>query len=175
MNHIYTIGHSNHDFDAFVRLLKTHEIEFVVDVRSNPWSRFAKYANNRTLDAWLPMRGLQYCFMGDRLGGLPTGSSWTGKPEIQQMLRSYDVRRGDGEFGQGFDESYDEAIGDLCELASERRVAIMCSEEDPSQCHRQHLLGPSLEDAGYELLHIRKSGSAHRTENVDVGEPMRLF
>ncbi len=175
MNVIYTIGHSNHDFDDFVRMLEQHQIDTVVDVRSNPWSRFAKYANQRTLDTWLPMRGIAYRYMGDRLGGLPAGATWSGKPEFVDMLRSYDARRGHGEFAHEFDPSYDEAIGDLCTLASERRVAIMCSEEDPAKCHRQHLLAPSLEESGYELLHIRSSGRAHPTKQADVGASIPLF
>ena len=175
MNEIFTIGHSNHDFDTFVRLLEQHQIETVVDVRSNPWSRFAKYADQRTLNAWLPKRGIEYLYVGDRLGGMPSGAAWDGKPEFVDMLRSYDIRRGNGEFGEESDPLYDDAIGDLCAIAFDRRVAIMCSEENPAKCHRQHLLGPSLEEAGYELLHIRGDGLAHRTKRADVGAPISLF
>lgn len=175
MDTIYTIGHSNHDFETFVQLLAMYQIETVVDVRSNPWSRFAKFANERTLRAWLPTKEIEYRFMGDRLGGLPTGTSWTGKPNFDEMLRTYDIRRGHGAFDEEIDTAYDEALVELCELASLDRVAVMCSEEDPGQCHRQHLLGPSLEDAGFELLHIRKDGQIHPTKHAEVGEQMRFI
>ena len=46
---IYTIGHSNHTWESFSRLLVDNEVELLVDVRSNPVSRFAPFANHRVL------------------------------------------------------------------------------------------------------------------------------
>ena len=44
---IFTIGHSNHTWDSFAPLLKQHRIQVLVDVRTNPASRFASFANKR--------------------------------------------------------------------------------------------------------------------------------
>ena len=33
---IYTIGYSKREIDGFVRILQTHEIKFLIDVRSSP-------------------------------------------------------------------------------------------------------------------------------------------
>src|SRR5579872_3672750 len=38
---IQTIGHSNHSADHFLQLLKSHQIEVVVDTRSQPYSNYA--------------------------------------------------------------------------------------------------------------------------------------
>src|SRR4051794_35461578 len=68
---LWTIGHSNHDFEAFVDLLRPQDIEFVVDVRSYPYSRFAPHFDREDLQPALRSRGLGYLFMGDELGGRP--------------------------------------------------------------------------------------------------------
>ena len=152
MNTIYTIGHSNHKWEAFAALLKQHDIELLVDARTNPISRYAPFANRRTLPDLLDDIGIAYNFMGDSLGGKPADPALydpKGKPDYRRM-------RARGEFREG--------ISRLAGMTSRRRIAVMCSEEDPSQCHRLLLLGPPLEEAGCELRHIRRDGSVSSTD-----------
>ena len=68
---IYTIGHSNHAWEDFSRLLLDNDIELLVDVRSNPVSRFAPFANHRVLPDLLESVGIDYELMGGTLGGKP--------------------------------------------------------------------------------------------------------
>ena len=68
---LYTIGHSNHTWESFSPLLLDNEIELLVDVRSNPVSRFAPFANHRTLPDLLESVGIDHEFMGGPLGGKP--------------------------------------------------------------------------------------------------------
>jgi uncharacterized protein (DUF488 family) len=140
---IYTIGHSNHTSDVFVHLLKQHEIQLLVDVRSKPVSRFAAFANKKTLPGLLEREGIRHIFMGNSLGGKPTDPSLQdsdGKPDYVKM-RSTDA--------------FQEGISRLIELAKDASVALMCAEEDPSKCHRRLLIGPALEESGVRPLHIR--------------------
>ena len=69
---VYTIGHSNHSPDTFVRLLSDAKIEVLVDVRSNPGSPWVSYANPRDLKQILEVMGIQYLYLGDVLGGRPS-------------------------------------------------------------------------------------------------------
>ncbi len=50
MNSIYTIGHSNQDMVAFLKLLKDNSIQVVVDVRSAPYSRYVPQFNKKEME-----------------------------------------------------------------------------------------------------------------------------
>ena len=133
---IYTIGHSNHTWEDFSRLLLDNDIELLVDVRSNPVSRFAPFANHRVLPDLLESVGIDYELMGGTLGGKPGNPGLydsKGKPDYRKM-RSLD--------------EFQDAVEQLAGMASRRLTVVLCSEEDPSQCHRLLLLGPSLEENG---------------------------
>ena len=154
---IYTIGHSNHTWETFSPLLLDNEVELLVDVRSNPVSRFAPFANHRTLPDLLESVGIDYEFMGGPLGGKPADRTMydeRGKPDYHRMRAS---------------DEFQEALDQLAGMASRRSTVILCSEEDPSQCHRLLLLGPSLEKNECVLLHIMGSGEIQRTGQLPVG------
>jgi len=151
MTTVYTVGHSNHEPEAFQALLNGHSIELVVDVRSSPYSRYVPHANRETLARALENVGIAYRWMGDRLGGKPGG-----------VVADHDELRTSVGFHQG--------IEDLVSLANERRTAIMCSEGDHRQCHRHKLITPALLDLSIQVLHIQPDGGI-----VDEGkEPRQL-
>ena len=151
MTDIYTIGHSNHSWEDFSRLLVDNDIELLVDIRSNPVSRFAPFANHRILPDLLESVGIDYELMGGTLGGKPKNTGMydsKGKPDYRKM-RSLD--------------EFQDAVEQLAGMASRRQTVVLCSEEDPSQCHRLLLLGPSLEENGCEMLHVRGDDRVQRT------------
>lgn len=144
---IFTIGHSNHEWDMFAALLAKHGIELLVDTRTSPVSRYAPWANARTLKAMLGQAGVEYAFMGDSLGGKPSDRSCygaDGRPDYR------DIRTRDF-FRNGIDA--------LLELVEGRNVVLMCAEEDPSKCHRRLLIEPALLDRGIDVRHIRGDGT----------------
>ncbi len=155
---IFTIGHSSHTWESFSPLLLASEIELLVDVRSNPVSRFAPFANHRTLPDLLESIGIDYEFMGGPLGGKPDNQTMydaKGKPDYHKI--------------RALDE-FQDAIDQLAGMASRRRTVILCSEEDPSLCHRRLLLGPSLEAAHCEPLHIRGDGTIQNNDQLPRGK-----
>ena len=94
---IYTIGHSNHTWESFSPLLLDNEIELLVDVRSNPVSRFAPFANHRTLPDLLESVDIDYEFMGGPLGGKPADQALydsKGKPDYHKMRSLDEFSRG---------------------------------------------------------------------------------
>ena len=143
---VFTIGHSNHSPEAFVELLAQHEVDEVIDVRSSPSSRYLPHFNHDVLSHILDDFGIDYVFLGGQLGGRPAGPSYYDADG--RVL--YD-RVSDTEF-------FDDGIGQVVRVADERRVALMCAEKDPLDCHRTLLLAQSLVKRGVAVGHILADG-----------------
>jgi uncharacterized protein (DUF488 family) len=137
---VYTVGHSNHEPEDFLRLLQAHNIELLVDVRSSPYSRYVPQANRETLAHALESAGITYRWLGDRLGGKPDGT-----------VADYDKLSQSAGFRQG--------ITELVALASGKQIAVMCSEGDHRQCHRYKLITPALLALDFSVLHIQADGT----------------
>lgn len=145
---IYTIGHSNQPTDAFLDLLRQHAIEVVVDVRSAPYSRFVPQFNQRELQTTVRDAGFQYVYLGRELGGRPDLDSDLIDAEGHAI---YGLIAETDEFNAG--------IRRLREGIVRYRVALMCSEEDPTDCHRRLLVSRVLMlDHGIDVRHIRGDG-----------------
>lgn len=130
---IWTIGHSNHSAEKFIGLLKQHGIQTLVDVRSRPASRFCPHFNKRALDASLPVQGIAYEHWPE-LGGLHEGA--------------------------GHGDVYEQAVARLLERAAGTRIAICCSEGKPQDCHRESMIGRSIQQKGHRVMHILGDGQA---------------
>lgn len=144
---LYSIGHSNHSLEIFLGLLRQEDVHVLVDVRSSPYSRFAPHFNREELKPQLRSAGIQYLFMGDLLGGRPDGDEFY--DAAGHVL--YDEVAATSWFQEG--------IQRLSRGAASHRVAMMCSEEDPTDCHRRLLVARVLGEHGFEVLHIRRDGS----------------
>ena len=130
-----TIGHSTHPLEEFVGILKAHEVERLVDVRTVPKSRHVPQYNSGALATELLARGIDYVHMKE-LGGLRRAA----KDSINigwrnASFRGYAEYMGSAEFRKVIDR--------LIELAGEKRTAIMCAEAVPWRCHRS-LIGDAL-------------------------------
>lgn len=143
---VFTIGHSNHALDAFVSLLKKHDIEVLVDVRSQPHSRYSLHFDAPELKVSLPEVGIRYLFMGRELGGRPEGDQFYDDEGYVLYDRIADTplfRDGIARLERGIDQY---------------RVVVMCSEENPTECHRRLLISRMLGMRGMEVVHIRGDG-----------------
>ncbi len=143
---IFTIGHSNHEEQAFLDLLQRHEIEVVADVRSQPYSKYTTQFNSDQIKQALAGAGINYVFLGRELGGRPDGPEFY---DAENHVR-YDRVAESPLFRQGI-ERLETGIRKF-------RVALMCSEENPAECHRNLLVGRVLGQRGVELVHIRGDG-----------------
>jgi len=142
---IYTIGHSNVEADKIIQLLQKYKIDVLVDIRSFPYSQYATQFNRDKFANLLQESGIEYIFAGAYLGGRPKDISCYKDDKLDYNLV---VQR----------PWYQKAIERLIEIADENRVAIMCSEENPEQCHRQHLIAQTLIEMGIKVIHIRGNG-----------------
>lgn len=147
MRSIWTIGHSTHDPAKFLKLLHDAGVEAVADVRSQPFSRFNSQFNRETLRGALREAAIQYVFLGNELGGRPP------EPELYDAAGHvlYGAVAETSRFREGLDR--------LIEGASDFRVVIMCSEEDPTNCHRRLLITRVLVDKDVSVRHLRGDGT----------------
>ncbi|MFZ4412024.1 MAG: DUF488 family protein [Bacteroidales bacterium] len=153
---IFSIGHANREFDEFVKLLKCYEIEYLIDVRSSPYSKMFPVYNKDSLSNLLKKSGFTYVYLGDVLGGLPKDSScyveYTDKNN--EFARKIDYSKIEHKvfFINGMERlktAYNKGL----------RVAVMCSELNPAECHRSKLIGLVLQKEGIIMQHIDKQGN----------------
>jgi uncharacterized protein (DUF488 family) len=71
MSQFFTLGHSSHDLEVWLALLRRHAIEVVVDIRSSPYSKYAPQFDRELMQRSLEQAGLRYLFLGAELGGRP--------------------------------------------------------------------------------------------------------
>jgi uncharacterized protein (DUF488 family) len=153
---IWTVGHSNHPFQTLLDLLGASQIEVLVDVRSAPYSRHAPQFNRETLGAAIEEAGLRYLYLGDALGGRPR------RPE------HYDAEGHALYFKMAEQPDFREAIARLLRGARSHRIALLCAEADPSECHRRLLVGRVLTEQNAELRHIGADGSIEAESEVKL-------
>ena len=72
---LLSIGHSQHKVDYFIDMLKSHNVNYVLDVRSTPYSQFAANYNKESVRIILQNNGIAYAFMGDYFGARPMDSA----------------------------------------------------------------------------------------------------
>jgi uncharacterized protein (DUF488 family) len=157
---VFTVGHSNHSAEKFAGLLRRYGIEAVVDTRSHPYSRHAPHFNAPSLEEILSKEGIGYLPLGGELGGRPEEETYydaKGRVDYTLVERS---------------QPFLDGISRLEQEIRDRAVALLCSEEDPTRCHRRLLVGWALKERGFVLRHIRGDGSIHIETEMDGGQPV---
>lgn len=149
---IYTIGHSTHPIEKFFDLLQQHKISYVVDVRSTPFSQFNPQFNQSSLEASLG-NDITYLFMGAEFGVRVDDSSCyeEGKVKYSRLAQRSLFREG---------------INRLCKGSQEHRIALMCAEKEPLECHRTLLVSEALKKEGVSVEHIHSDGRLESHEAV---------
>lgn len=121
---IWTIGHSNKPFIDFAELLLSADVQTVIDCRSKPYSRFQQYNQSRLARA-LEDCGILYEYRGHNLGGL------------------------------GVNIEQEEAIDELAQRSRhDERIALLCSEGKPQECHRGTVLTPLFNEQQVSIEHL---------------------
>jgi uncharacterized protein (DUF488 family) len=143
---IYTIGYGDRTLDAFVEVLKTYQIAYLIDVRSAPYSRYKPEFSKNALDNELRRHDIRYVFLGDALGGQPRDSDCysDGKVDYKKVRQKEFYRDGIGRVQTAFGQQL--------------HVALMCSEGKPEQCHRSKLIGETLAALNIPIMHIDENG-----------------
>ena len=153
-NFLYSIGYGNRRIDDFICLIKNHQIKFLADLRSKPYSRFNTDFSQKNLKAILQANGIKYIFMGDSLGGLPSDSSCYIDGYVD-----YKVVDGKDFYKKGIDRL-------LTAHKKKIPLVLMCSEKKPHECHRSKLIGETLRKYSIDVNHIDEIGVVASQEQV---------
>lgn len=140
---IYSIGHGNKSIEDFIEELKSFNIVFLLDIRSKPYSKWSPHFNQNRLESELKKNSIKYVYAGDSLGGLPEDRSCydcDGKVV-------YDYIKGKDFFKEGLKRLTTANEKDI-------KIAIMCSESNPGECHRSKLIGQELLKQNISIKHI---------------------
>lgn len=142
---IYSIGHSTQTIERFIGLLKKHEIEIVADVRSSPFSRFNPQFNKESIALALRKHAIKYAFFGKELGARAEDPSCyiNGRVQYSRLAERSDFKQ---------------AINRLLNGSKDHKIALMCAEKEPLECHRAILVAEALSKAGCEVQHILHEG-----------------
>lgn len=151
---VLTIGHSTQSFADFLQLLREAQVTALCDVRSQPYSRHVPQFNRETLKENLGSEKIVYVFLGDELGGRPK------TPELySDGVADYEKMARNESFAQGLDR--------VIEGARAYRIALMCAERDPLDCHRCLLVGRALKERGVTVRHIIGPGETIGQDDIE--------
>lgn len=160
---IYTIGYGNRSMEEFLKVVNQYEIEYLIDVRSQPFSRFKPEFSQPALTVCLDNHDIRYVFMGDKLGGRPEDpslSDYEGKVDYSEVRKTDNYRSG---------------IDRLCKAFEQQEVVLlMCSEGKPESCHRSKLIGETLVgERKVKILHIDENDNLVSQSEVIERIPRR--
>ena len=139
----FTIGHSNHSIKDFVTIVKNNHINCIIDVRSSPYSAYSSQFNREYLNEYLKRESIRYIFMGDSLGARYENKNLlfsNGKVDFSKVRLTQEFINGIKRVIDGLQKGF--------------RIALMCSEKNPFDCHRFVLVSKGLQDEGIEIQHI---------------------
>ena len=151
LSSVLTIGHSTRSIDEFIEILKSFQIEILVDVRSFPGSRRYPHFNREALKDSLGASGIDYIHLpelGGRRRPRPDSLNMTWRNE---SFRGYADYMETDEFRAGIDR--------LLTLARDRRTVIVCSEAVWWRCHRS-MISDYLKAKGVDVIHILAAGKS---------------
>jgi uncharacterized protein (DUF488 family) len=142
---IYTVGHSTHQIDYFLELLKEYSINCLIDVRSVAASSYNPQYNQEPLSNFLKNNGITYLHFAEEFGARHTDPDLLdeeGKVDFEKIRKSWLFKNGVERLWLGLDTGF--------------TIALMCSEGEPFDCHRFSMISIALEKDGFEVKHILK-------------------
>jgi uncharacterized protein (DUF488 family) len=142
---VWTVGHSTRSGEEFVQILLAHGVEVLVDVRTFPSSRRYPQFNKAELAESLNKNQIEYSHE-PRLGGRR-------KPRSDSHNSAWRNEQFRGYADHMETEQFKNGVRELLELASSKRVAVMCAEAVWWRCHRS-LIADYLKAEGHEVIHI---------------------
>jgi len=156
---IYTVGHSTHEIEYFIKLLQLHRIQILVDIRSYPGSRRCPQFGQVALANSVRAAGLRYIHI-PQLGGRRHGTIENSGNEGWRVasFRSYADYALGAQFAAG--------LTSLEVLARCQCVAYMCAESTHFKCHRR-IVSDHLRARGWTVQHILPSGNLQEHEYTE--------
>lgn len=128
-------------------MLKTYNINYVIDVRSAPYSQFAPMYNRENLKIHLKKFAIRYVFMGKNFGARQEEDSLysiEGYLDFAKVRNSINFLNGINNVLKG--------------IAEGNRIVLMCTEKDPIECHRAIMVAKIFYESVVDVEHIMSDG-----------------
>ena len=151
---LLSVGHSNHSETDFFAILERGNVETVLDVRSTPHShRFPQFSRH-ALEKSCASHAIGYEYWGKSLGGRPSdpAAMINGVADYSIMAKS---------------PAFIAAVSKLVEAAGRGRGALMCSEKEPTECHRCLLVGRALLRGRVDVEHLKVDGTIETQSEIE--------
>lgn len=141
-NKIYTIGYGNRNLENFVKVLKELQIDYLIDVRSIPYSKYNTDFTKANLEQNLKTFEIGYAYFGKELGGIPESDEFKtdGKTNYKKITESASFQKGIQRLKTALEKDFN--------------VILMCAELKPENCHRTKLIGKELTLKNISVIHI---------------------
>jgi len=149
---LYTIGHSTRTIESFLEVLAESGIEALADIRALPRSRRHPQFNRDALENALALRGVRYWWRGKGLGGFRKP-----RPDTRHAALRIPAFRGFADYMES--EAFTCSLDEVLWAAERERLAIMCAERDPDQCHRSLITDAALL-RGAQVIHLIDRGES---------------
>lgn len=142
---IYTVGHSTHQIDFFLELIKEYNVNCIIDVRSIAASAYNPQYNQEPFKNFLKIKGINYLHFNEEFGARQTDPDLLddeNKVDFEKVRKSWVFKNGIDRLWQGIEKGF--------------VIALMCSESEPFDCHRFSMISVALVKDGFEVKHILK-------------------
>lgn len=153
---IYTVGHSTHQINYFLELLKLYSINCLIDVRSIAASSYNPQYNKEPLSNFLKGNEVTYLHFASEFGARHTDSELLdneGKVDFEKVRKSWNFKNGVERLWSGIEKGF--------------TIALMCSESDPFDCHRFSMISIALENDGFSVVHILKDKTTKSNKQLE--------
>jgi uncharacterized protein (DUF488 family) len=153
---IFTVGHSNHEMDYFLELIKHFAITCIVDVRSVAASAYNPQFNGTNLAGFLKSENIIYMHFAEEFGARhkdPELLDEDGKVDFEKVRKSYNFKTGVERLWKGVEKGF--------------KIALMCSEGEPFDCHRFSMVTVALKKEGFDIYHILKDKTLQTNQELE--------
>lgn len=155
---LFTIGYATKPISEFIAQLQAHHITAVADVRSVPYSKAFHDYHQQRICGHLARAGIRYVYLGEELGPRsPDDEHYDHQGQIQfdRLMQSPRFLKGVKRLQAGIKRGY--------------KIALMCAEKDPANCHRSTLIGHAVTlNQGMTVCHITHDGGIESQDELSL-------
>lgn len=160
---VYTVGHSNHPIESFLQLLGKYNVNCICDVRSMPYSKYCEQYNREKIKELLSEHKIEYLFFGEEFGARRQEADLLtdGMTDFEKVAKNKEFLKGIERIKLGIKKNY--------------KIALMCTEKVPAECHRSILVARRLSEIGIEVQHILADGTTIKQEKLEEELLVKYF
>lgn len=149
---LYTIGYSGYSRDEFLKEIRRHSIDCIVDVRSNPHSRYFSDYDKESIALFLKDNQILYRHYDKEFGARQEDRRYYtgGILDFAKFVKSDAFQSGIQKIVSGMQQGY--------------TFVLLCAEKDPASCHRACMVTREFAKAGIHVVHLSPGAEETQTK-----------